>query len=55
MAAPGNSKQITQMVNFIVQEAKEKVNEIQVKTEHDYNLEKQNLVHSGKLKLQVKK
>lgn len=40
------------MVNFIMQEAHEKVNEIRIKTDHDFNLEKQNLVHSGKLKVQ---
>ena len=46
------SKQIKQMVNFIMQEAHEKVNEIRIKTEHDFNLEKQLLVHNGKLKIQ---
>jgi len=40
------------MVNFIMQEAHEKVNEIRIKTDHDFNLEKQNLVHNGKLKVQ---
>lgn len=40
------------MVNFIMQEAHEKVNEIKIKTDHDFNLEKQNLVHNGKIKLQ---
>eukprot|EP00286_Rhodomonas_abbreviata_P001388 CAMPEP_0181288326 /NCGR_PEP_ID=MMETSP1101-20121128/273_1 /TAXON_ID=46948 /ORGANISM="Rhodomonas abbreviata, Strain Caron Lab Isolate" /LENGTH=221 /DNA_ID=CAMNT_0023392441 /DNA_START=40 /DNA_END=705 /DNA_ORIENTATION=+ len=47
-----SSKQIKQMVNFIMQEAHEKVNEIRIKTDHDFNLEKQNLVHNGKLKVQ---
>lgn len=51
MSAQDN-KQITQMVNFIMQEAHEKVSEIKIKTDHDFNLEKQNLVHNGKLKLQ---
>jgi V-type H+-transporting ATPase subunit E len=46
------NKQIKQMVNFIMQEAHEKVNEIRIKTEHDFNLEKQLLVHNGKLKIQ---
>lgn len=45
-------RQIKQMVNFIMQEAHEKVNEIRIKTEHDFNLEKQMLVHNGKLKIQ---
>eukprot|EP01040_Poterioochromonas_malhamensis_P012530 gene12530-13714_t len=47
-----SSRQIKQMVNFIMQEAHEKVNEIRIKTEHDFNIEKQNLVHNGKLKVQ---
>ena len=46
------NRQIKQMVNFIMQEAHEKVNEIRIKTEHDFNLEKQLLVHNGKLKIQ---
>ena len=91
-----SGRQIKQMVNFIMQEAHEKVNEIKIKvifiyrgvyyfyvyiildlygdynyfansliyfsmiiiiiivcqTEHDFNLEKQNLVHNGKLRVQ---
>jgi V-type H+-transporting ATPase subunit E len=43
--------QIKQMVNFILQEAHEKANEIMVKTEHDFNLEKQTLIHTGKSKI----
>mmetsp|Transcript_30818 Transcript_30818/g.35945 ORF Transcript_30818/g.35945 Transcript_30818/m.35945 type:complete len:221 (-) Transcript_30818:1983-2645(-) len=46
------SEQIRQMVNFILQEAHEKANEIRVKTEHDFNLEKQTLVHESKLAIQ---
>jgi len=46
------SDQIRQMVNFILQEAHEKANEIRVKTEHDFNLEKQTLVHESKLTTQ---
>jgi len=46
------SDQIRQMVNFILQEAHEKANEIRVKTEHDFNLEKQTLVHESKLSIQ---
>lgn len=38
-------------MNFILQEAHEKANEIMVKTEHDFNLEKQTLIHSGKSKI----
>lgn len=48
----GASNQIRQMANFILQEAHEKANEINIKTEHDFNLEKQMLVHSAKLKIQ---
>ena len=39
-------------VNFILQEAHEKANEIRVKTEHDFNLEKQTIVHEAKLSIQ---
>lgn len=52
MANSGSQRQIKQMVNFITQEAKEKANEIRIKTEHDFNLEKQMLVHNAKLKIQ---
>lgn len=45
-------KQIEQMCNFILQEASEKANEIKVKTDHDFSLAKQMLVHNAKLKLQ---
>mmetsp|Transcript_17086 Transcript_17086/g.35180 ORF Transcript_17086/g.35180 Transcript_17086/m.35180 type:complete len:224 (+) Transcript_17086:61-732(+) len=41
--------QIRQMANFILQEAHEKANEIRVRTEHDFNLEKQTLIHKAKL------
>eukprot|EP00619_Florenciella_sp_RCC1007_P002961 CAMPEP_0205922142 /NCGR_PEP_ID=MMETSP1325-20131115/13995_1 /ASSEMBLY_ACC=CAM_ASM_000708 /TAXON_ID=236786 /ORGANISM="Florenciella sp., Strain RCC1007" /LENGTH=226 /DNA_ID=CAMNT_0053290109 /DNA_START=82 /DNA_END=762 /DNA_ORIENTATION=- len=43
--------QIDQMVNFILQEAHEKANEIRVKTEHDFNLEKQMMVHNAKQRI----
>ncbi len=39
------------MSNFILQEAHEKANEVRIKTEHDFNLEKQNLIHAEKLKV----
>ncbi|KAG5177796.1 ATPase, V1/A1 complex, subunit E [Tribonema minus] len=48
----GSASQIRQMVNFILQEAHEKAVEIKLKTEHDFNLEKQMLVHNAKLKIQ---
>jgi V-type H+-transporting ATPase subunit E len=47
-----SQRQVKQMVAFIMQEASEKVNEIRIKTDHDFNLEKQQLVHNGKLKVQ---
>lgn len=46
------ARQIKQMVAFIIQEADEKCKEIHIKTEHDSNLLKQNLVHAGKMKVQ---
>ena len=46
------ANQIRQMVNFILQEAHEKANEIRIKTEHDFNLEKQMVVHNAKLRIQ---
>nr|CCA23878.1 Vtype proton ATPase subunit E putative [Albugo laibachii Nc14] len=52
MNASDADRQIKQMVNFILQEAREKANEIRIKTEHDFNLEKQMLVHNAKLKIQ---
>ncbi|CAI5740869.1 unnamed protein product [Hyaloperonospora brassicae] len=52
MNASDADRQIKQMVNFILQEAHEKANEIRIKTEHDFNLEKQLLVHNAKLKIQ---
>jgi len=52
MAEGKESKQIRQMINFIMQEAHEKCNEIRLKADHDYQLEIQNLVHAGKLRVQ---
>eukprot|EP00518_Triparma_eleuthera_P002308 CAMPEP_0182458620 /NCGR_PEP_ID=MMETSP1319-20130603/3925_1 /TAXON_ID=172717 /ORGANISM="Bolidomonas pacifica, Strain RCC208" /LENGTH=226 /DNA_ID=CAMNT_0024657343 /DNA_START=156 /DNA_END=836 /DNA_ORIENTATION=- len=43
------SSQIRQMSNFILQEAHEKANELRVRTEHDFNLQKQTLIHAAKL------
>ena len=47
----GGPQQIRQMVNFILQEAHEKANEIRVKTEHDFNVEKQTLIHAARQRL----
>ncbi|GBG25207.1 V-type proton ATPase subunit E [Hondaea fermentalgiana] len=43
--------QIQQMCDFIIQEAKEKVNEIHLQTAHDSNLEKQMTVQKAKGKI----
>lgn len=43
--------QISQMVNFILQEAHEKANEIMVKSDHDFTLEKQLLVREAKQRI----
>lgn len=48
----GNERQIEQMCAFILQEAKEKAREIQIKTEHDFHLEKQRLVVAAKIALE---
>ena len=52
---PGNSKepsrQIQQMVNFILNEAKDKAEEVDAKTMEEFNIEKLKLVHTGKEKL----
>ena len=40
------------MVAFIIQEADEKCKEIKIRTDHDFNLQKQNLVHNGKINVQ---
>eukprot|EP00937_MAST-01D_sp_MAST-1D-sp2_P003006 g3006.t1 len=50
--AAQHQRQIQQMKAFILQEANEKRNEINIKTQHDFNLEKQMLVHNAKLKIQ---
>eukprot|EP00936_MAST-01D_sp_MAST-1D-sp1_P002573 g2573.t1 len=51
-SASQHQRQIQQMKAFILQEANEKRNEINIKTQHDFNLEKQMLVHNAKLKIQ---
>lgn len=46
-----DSAKITQMANFITQEATEKANELRIKADHDASLEKSSLVHAGKLEV----
>jgi len=45
------NRQIKQMVNFILQEAHEKVNEIRIRTESECSVEKQNLIQQGKARV----
>ena len=49
--ATSNEKQILQMINFIESEAREKANEINVQTDEDFAVEKQNLVDEAKKKI----
>ena len=44
-------KQIKQMCDFILQEAREKANEIKVKTEEEYQIDLANQTQSGKAKV----
>ena len=44
-------RQIEQMCRFIEQEAKEKVDEIVMKTEHDHDKEEQTLLVEGRIAL----
>ena len=46
------TNQINMMCAFIRQEAKEKVNELQLKTQHDANLETSMFVHNARTKIQ---
>jgi len=45
-------KQLSQMVNFIMKEAREKADEIGVKAEEEFNIEKQRMVQTEKQKVQ---
>lgn len=45
------NRQIKQMVNFILQEAHEKVNETRIRTESECSVEKQNLIQQGKARV----
>mmetsp|Transcript_18582 Transcript_18582/g.32940 ORF Transcript_18582/g.32940 Transcript_18582/m.32940 type:complete len:232 (+) Transcript_18582:231-926(+) len=49
----GEDGQMAQMCTFIKQEAKEKVNEIRLKTQSDANLESSMMVHAAKNKIQT--
>merc|ERR1711998_254811 len=47
------SKQIENMVNFIIREGKEKSDEIRVKADEEFNIEKLRLIESEKAKLRT--
>lgn len=49
---PSLCSQIGQMCAFILQEAQEKCKEIKLKTDTEFNLEKSNLIHNGKRKVE---
>ena len=51
MDASEADKQIDQMCRFIEQEAKEKVEEIEMKTEQDHDKEQQTLLVEGRISL----
>eukprot|EP01100_Stratorugosa_tubuloviscum_P005456 TRINITY_DN242_c0_g4_i1.p1 TRINITY_DN242_c0_g4~~TRINITY_DN242_c0_g4_i1.p1 ORF type:complete len:248 (+),score=126.91 TRINITY_DN242_c0_g4_i1:166-909(+) len=44
-------KQLQQMVSFIKKEAEEKVNEIRIKAEEEFNIEKQKIIQTEKMKI----
>jgi len=47
------NQQINQMVSFIHQEAKEKANEIKLKADEEFNIEKLRMVEEGKQKIRA--
>lgn len=53
MNQQARAKQIQQMVNFMKLEARDKANEIRVKTDHDCVVEHQKLVFAAKKKLEA--
>ena len=52
MSADDTQKRINQMCEFIIQEAQEKANEINVKTQEECELDRQVLVQEGRMKVQ---
>lgn len=52
MSADDTKKRIDQMCEFIIQEAQEKANEINVKTQEECELDRQVLVQEGRMKVQ---
>ena len=49
--ASAAEKQITQMINFIEQEAKEKAREIEAQADEEFTIEKQRLVKEEQKKI----
>ena len=52
MNSDDTKKRINQMCEFIKQEAKEKANEIKIKTQEEFELDRQMLAQEGKMKVQ---
>lgn len=52
MNSDDTKKRISQMCEFIKQEAKEKANEIKIKTQEEFELDRQMLAQEGKMKVQ---
>lgn len=51
MSSSDSSSQIKQMIEFIKQEAREKAEEIQVKTDAEFNAKKLNLIHHARMEI----
>ena len=49
MNSDDTKKRISQMCEFIKQEAKEKANEIKIKTQEEFELDRQMLAQEGKM------
>ena len=52
MSAADTQKRIDQMCEFIKQEAIEKANEIKIKTQEEFDLDRQTIAQEGKMKVQ---
>ena len=52
MSAADTQKRIEQMCEFIKQEAIEKANEIKIKTQEEFDLDRQTIAQEGKMKVQ---
>ena len=52
MSADDTQRRIKQMCDFIKQEAQEKANEIKIKTQEEFELDRQMLTQEGKMRVQ---